>query len=113
MIQRVSRVAGGRVKSNHAGRGRPPAMPTSSVSTEAIAASTSASVSGARGSSGGGCRGQRGGTAATPSGSATEAREGFVLFGLLGCRDGVGDGFVDEHVADGEDGGLSFRPWRR
>jgi hypothetical protein len=41
MIQRVSSVAGGRVKSSHAGRGSPPAMPTPSTSTEAMAASIS------------------------------------------------------------------------
>jgi hypothetical protein len=50
MIQRVARdFAGGIVKSSHAGRGRPPEMPTSSVSTEAIAASISLLVSGATG----------------------------------------------------------------
>ena len=49
MIHKVAQFSGGSWKSHQAGRGRPPAIPTLEMSTEAIAAALSAGVKGATG----------------------------------------------------------------
>ncbi len=71
MIRSVSNVKGGRSKSHHAGRGRPPEMPTAATSTDSIAACFSSVESGATG--------VPWVTTSTPSGRFSEARASASL----------------------------------